>query len=249
MTRKVLPWALSMIALTIPACGSDEVSTTTDPAETPESAATSAPEPSATPRAADALFNETFDDDRNGWGEIDDGEFGTIDIVDGDMQWIDATGRVIVWGPGTLIDGVEGGSQDLTNVTVQADVTFVSGTGVIGLACRVVPDQDAEMQWYDFVLRDGYAAIRLDDDQSHIKVLAEADTASVPFGTPINLSASCIDDAEGVAHLTFSVDGKVLLEATDDDPLGNGWASPTGWTFPEGSPIEVHWHDFTVTPA
>ena len=195
------------------------------------------------------LFSDTFEDDRNRWGEIDQSEFGTIDIVGGDQRWIDTTGRVSVWGPGALIEPVEAGELELADVRIRAEATLVRGTGVIGVGCRVAPDDDSEMQWYDFVVRDGYAAIRRSDEQSHIEPLAEQDAADVPFGEPVTIEATCVDDAAGTAHLTLALNGETLLEAADDNPIGNGWAAPVAWTFPVHSPIEVHWHEFSVFEA
>jgi len=236
------PVASTPVASTPVASTSDASTPVASTTVATTAAATRAPEPAL-------LFADTFDDDRNGWGEIDDGEFGTIDIVDGDQRWIDATGRVLLWGPAALIEPLEQGDLDLADVTIRAHVTLVSGTGVIGVACRVVPDTDAELQWYDFVVRDGYAAIRRSDDQSHIEVLAEQDEAAVPFGAPVEIEATCRDDDQGGAHLTLALDGTTLLEVTDDSPIENGWAAPVAWSFPVHSPIEAHWHEFSVFSA
>ena len=246
------PMAMILIgALVTAGCGND---TRSESAQTTARAAstTGSPAEAVTTEAPSdgiPLFVDTFTDDSNLWGEVENGEFGTIDIVDGDQRWIDATGRVIVWGPGAIIDPVEAGELDLADVTIRAAVTLVSGTGVIGVGCRVVPDTDSEMEWYDFVVRDGYAAIRRADAQSHLRPLAEANAAEVPFGEPVVIEATCRDDDSGVANLTLALNGELLLEATDDDPIGNGWAAPVMWTFPVHSPMEVHWHEFSVFEA
>ncbi len=232
--------AAALVLATCLGCGADSEDARPRPAESPGT---------STVPGGEVLFADTFEDDRNRWGEIEDGEFGTIRMTEGDQRWIDATGRVLVWGPGTLIDQVEAGTVDLTNVTVRAELTVVDGGGVFGVACRVGPDDDADMQWYEFVVRDGYAAIRLSDEQSHIEVLAEGSDATIPFGTAIRVEGTCRDDAAGAAHLALALNGAEVLEVTVDEPLPGGWAAPAAWTYPTHAPMNVHWHEFAVLSA
>jgi hypothetical protein len=211
---------------------------------TTEPPSTSAPAESAN----DALFDEPFDDDRNGWGVIDHPDYGTTSYADGDYVW-NFTGSI-----GHLIAGVLGAQYDndeldMHDVVVRADATIVSGGGVIGVFCREVPDTDADFQWYEFVARDGFAAIRIADLEGNIEVLAETDDVSLPVGEPIAFEATCVDGADGDAELSLSLNGESALTAEHDDPLGNGVPGIEAWTYPRHDPIEVRWHHFSVHPV
>ena len=63
------------------------------------------------------------------------------------------------------------------------------------------------------------------------------------------LDATCVGDVDGTAHLSLAVNGAELLNATVDDPLGNGVAGMQAWTFPIRDPLAVRWHEFSVTRA
>jgi hypothetical protein len=194
---------------------------------------------------ASALFMESFDDDSNGWGIIDDPDYGSADYAGGDYVWnlTGSSGHLL---PETLGVQYDSGELDMRNVVVRADATIQSGDGVIGVFCREVPDTDADWQWYEFVARDGFAAIRRADVEGNLDVLAETDEVSLPTGAPITFEALCIDDADGNAQLSMSVNGSPLLTATDDEPLGNGVPGIQAWTFPVHEPIAIRWHDFSV---
>jgi len=193
-------------------------------------------------------FDDSFDDDRNGWGVIDDSEFGTIAYEGGDYVWA-FKGSVAHWLPAVLGDQFDRGDLEMRNVVVTADVTVDSGGGVVGVFCRETADTDADYQWYEFVARDGFAAIRRADGEANLDVLAETDEVSLPIGTPIAFEATCVDDATGAAKLSLSLNGTSVLTATDDDPLGNGVSGLQAWTFPIHDQMDVRWHDFSVDPG
>jgi hypothetical protein len=48
--------------------------------------------------------------------------------------------------------------------------------------CRENPDTDADFQWYEFVARDGFAAIRIADSDGDLEVLAETEELALPLG-------------------------------------------------------------------
>lgn len=218
-------------------CGSDEASDAT------------APPVSAKPVAAGAtLFEDSFVDDRNGWGVVDDEDYGTIAFADGDYVWA-ARGSLVHWLPGVIGEQYDRGELDMLDVVVQAEVTVVAGGGVVGVFCREVPDTDAEWQWYEFVVRDGYAAIRKADLEGNLESLAETTSAAAPLGQPVEIEAACTDRPDGTAALSLAVDGTTVLSVEDDDPLGNGAAGLQLWTFPAHEQMDVRWHDFQVSAA
>jgi hypothetical protein len=205
--------------------------------------------PSTTDGTADeALFEEHFDDDSNGWGIIDHPDYGSTAYADGDYVW-ELTGRIGHLLPETLGIRHDRGELDMRDVVVRADVTILSGTGVVGVFCRDVPDTDADFQWYEFVARDGFAAIRLADMESNIEVLAETEDVALPIGEPISIEGECVDDAAGTAHLSLTINDEPVLEATDEEPLGNGVPGIEAWTYPMHELMEVRWHEFSVHPA
>ena len=56
------------------------------------------------------------------------------------------------------IGGSYTGDPDLGDVVVRAEFTIVSGEGVAGVYAGEAADTDAEAEWYEFVVRDGFAA-------------------------------------------------------------------------------------------
>jgi len=194
------------------------------------------------------LFSDDLDDDSNKWGVVDDPEFGTAAFTGGDYVW-NFRGSMAHWLPGVLIDKYDAGELEMRDVVVDAELTISSGGGVAGVFCRETPDTDAEWQWYDFVVRDGYAAIRLADSEGNITPLAEGREIALPLGTPISIEATCQDDGGGVAALSMAVNGAPVLETVVDSPLGNGAPGMSAWTFPMHEPMDIVWHSFSVRSA
>jgi hypothetical protein len=212
--------------------------------------ATTEPPSSTAPTASDetVLFDEPFDDDRNGWGIIDHPDYGGTSYDNGDYVWnlTGSSGHLIAEVLGVQYDNDE---LDMLDVTIRAELTIDSGNGVAGVFCREVPDSDADWQWYEFVVRDGWAAVRLADLEGNIDVIAETDDVDVAKGVPFAIEATCADDADGVAQLSLSIDDERVLTAEHDDPLGNGVPGLQAWTYPVHALMEIRWHDFTVVPA
>ena len=130
------------------------------------------------PRRLDVTtFTDSFDDDRNGWA-LPPSDQGRSDVTGGDFVW---ESRIPGLKPhllaSTLADAYDQGRLEMTNVTVTASVTPQRGAAAMGVFCREVPDTDADFQWYEFVVRDGYAAIRQADMAGHLDVLAEGKAA------------------------------------------------------------------------
>ncbi len=124
----------------------------------------------AFPAAGETLFEDSFDDDRNNWGVVDDPDFGSAVYANGDYVW-EFRGRVAHWIAGELGDQYDRGELAMLDVVVRAEATIVEGGGVIGVSCRETPDTNAEWQWYEFVARDGFAAIRIAGADGRLDVL------------------------------------------------------------------------------
>ena len=195
-------------------------------------------------------LSDSFDDDRNGWA-LPPSEAGTTTMADGDFVWEskqpNLRPHVLA---GTLGEAYDQGRLTMTDVVVRASVTVERGAPAVGVFCREVPDSDADYQWYEFVARDGYAAIRLADASGNLDVLVETDDVEVPVGSPVALEASCSEAADGTASLAFSVDGRPVLDTDAEEPLGNGAAGLQAYDTTEESADRflVSWHDFTVEP-
>ena len=115
-----------------------------------------------------------------------------------------------------------------------------------------VRDTDSDFQWYEFIARDGYAAIRRADSAGHLDVLAVTKDVDLPLGQEATLEAACTDDAQGRARLWFSVNHDALLVTTDPHALGNGFAGLQAYDSADkaaGSRFLIRWHDFTVFRA
>ena len=218
------------------------------PTTTPESTSVPATTAGSDGSAAEVLFEDPFDDDRNEWGVVEDPQYGSAAFDDGDYVW-EFRGSVAHWLPAVLGGQFDRGELDMRDVVVHAELTILDGDGVAGVFCRENPDTDAEWQWYEFVARDGYAAIRQSDLEANIDVLAETDDVSLPVGEPIVIDATCVDDADGDAQLSLAVNGTSVIHATDDAPLENGVPGLQAWTFPVHEQINIRWHEFSVTQA
>ena len=194
------------------------------------------------------LFNDSFDDDRNRWGVLDDPAYGSAAYEGGDYVW-EARGSIVHWIAEVLGEQYDQGELDMLNVTVRADVTVVAGGGVVGVFCRETPDTDAEWQWYEFIAHDGFAAIRKSDSEGNVESIAETNKVSAPLGQPMTIEGTCLDGPGESAQLSLAVNGTPVLSTEDGDPLGNGVAGLQLWTFPLHEQMDVRWHDFSVMPT
>lgn len=74
----------------------------------------------------------------------------------------------------------------------------------------------------------------------------------MPLGTAATIVATCVDDPDGSAALSLSIDDTEVLTAHDSDPLGNGPAGLTAYDASEDQadePCLIAWHDFAVEPT
>ena len=191
------------------------------------------------------LFHDDFADDRNGWGIVDDPVGGKTSYARGDYVWnfTGTMGHVI---PSKLGDQYDRGELTMRDVAVRADLTIVSGGGVAGVSCRETKDTDAHYQWYEFVARDSYAAIRQSDDKGNIEVLAKTDKVRLPRGESFRVEGRCVDDGRKTTHLTMRIGGADVLDVQRPAQLGNGVPSLQAWTHPDHALMEIRWHDFTI---
>ena len=232
------------------AAGLDAVPPTPSNHSTPAAGASSGTTTDAVDDGVSSL-SDSFDDDRNGWA-LPPSPAGRTTVGGGDFVWEskqpNLRPHVIAE---TLGEAYDQGRLAMTDVVVRASVTVERGAPAVGVFCREVPDSDADYQWYEFVARDGYAAIRLADASGNLDVLVETHDVEVALGSPVALEASCTDAADGTASLAFSLDGRPVLEADAEDPLGNGVAGLQAYDTADESVDRflVSWHDFAVEPA
>jgi hypothetical protein len=244
-----------LLAATLAACSSDGDSDVAGVDTAPSSPAATTTTSTATPDAArDAVstFTDSFDDDQHGWA-LPPSSSGTTTIEGGDFVWESKLPHLrphLI--AATLGEAYDQGRLAMTDVAVHASVTPERGAAAMGVFCREVPDTDADFQWYEFVVRDGYAAIRHADLAGNLDVLAETRDVQVALGAALSLEATCVDTPAGTVSLALSLDGSPVLDADADDPLGNGVAGLQAYDATEDESAErflIAWHDFTVEPA
>ncbi|MGH8969722.1 MAG: hypothetical protein ACRDV1_07205 [Actinomycetes bacterium] len=151
---------------------------------------------------------------------------------------------------GTLGEAYDRGELKMRDVVVRAGGTLDRGVAAMGVTCREVPDTDADFQWYEFVARDGYAAIRVADSAGNMEVLEKTEDVRLPKGSRSTIEAACVDDASGDGQLWMTVNSEPVLHATDDSPLGNGAPGLQAYDSPESASEDrflIRWHDFTVS--
>jgi hypothetical protein len=228
MQRALITTSLSLTLLALVGCGGDdssppEVATANDPA----------------PGVGELVFHDELDDDGSGWGDVD----GAGTYLDRDFVWA-FTGQDLRphAAPADLQEQVDEGTN-LRDVVVRAEGSASEGTA-LGVFCRET-EVDGVRRWYEFVARDGFAAIRRADDQGHLDVLVETDELSVPAGETTALEAACVDEDAG-AHLWLTVGGAPVLQIIDRDPLSSGLAGLQAYADEDGE-ATVRWEEFSVT--
>ena len=90
------------------------------------------------------------------------------------------------------------------------------------------------------------SAIRQSDVERNIAVLAKTDQVRLPAGKAFTVEGVCVNDVAGRARLTMRINGNQVLETTRSDPLDNGVPALQAWTYPRHSPMDIHWHEFSV---
>ena len=201
------------------------------------------------PKAGTELFADSFVDDSNGWA-LPANEQGRSDVESGDFVWESRTPNLrphLL--PATLGEAFDRGELRMRDVVVTATFTPERGKGAFGVFCREVRDTDADFQWYEFVARDGYAAIRRADSAGHLDVLAKTSKIDLPLGEQTDIQAACVNDDEGQAQLWLGVAGDPVLFARDAKALGSGAPGLQAYDAPSNASsarLLVRWHDFTV---
>ena len=140
---------------------------------------------SAAPSAGDTLFTDPFDDDANGWA-LPETENSRTEVLGGDFVW-EAKRAAPDLRPHVL-------AAPLADAFDRGDgcrcATWSSGRrsprsvapALWGCSAGEVRDTDSDFQWYEFVARDGFAAIRRADCAGHLDVLAVTKDVDLPLG-------------------------------------------------------------------
>lgn len=247
MQRKLAGIAALLVgAIVVAGCSSDDTGTTAATDGTDGTAASAQPAPAA----GEVVFEDPLDDDTEGWG-VFEGDVGSNTFDGGDYVWdfeSDPEARPHFL-PDTLINAFENDGADFRDVVVRASVTQPEGEATVGVMCRETADtdSDAEYEWYEFVVNDGFAAIRRTDTEGNIDVLAETDEVEVEAGAEVTLEGACVDDADGEGQLWFTLDDELILDATDADPLPNGVPGLVAYAVPDSDARNVvRWQEFSV---
>jgi hypothetical protein len=201
------------------------------------------------PAAGRTLFSDSFQDDSNGWA-LPPNEQASSAYEHGDFVWTSHTPNLRPHlNPETLGRRFDQGTLRMRNVVVTATFTPERGKGAMGVFCREVRDTDADFQWYEFVARDGYAAIRHADSVGHLDVLSTSTKVHLPLGRGARIQAICQDDRRSRAQLWFLLDGKVVIFARDPKSLGSGSPGLQAYDAPANATnrrLLVRWHSFLV---
>jgi hypothetical protein len=201
------------------------------------------------PTPGRTLFHDSFHDDHNGWA-LPPNERASSTFDHGDFVWMSHSPDVRPHlNPETLGRKFDQGTLRMRNVIVTATVTPERGKSAMGVFCREVRDTDADFQWYEFVARDGYAAIRRADSAGHLVVLTTSTSVHLPLGRDARIQAICQDDGRSSAQLWFRLDGKIVLFARDSRSLGSGAPGLQAYDAPANATSQryvIRWHDFLV---
>lgn len=214
-----------------------------------DASGTSAGPTPAAPGTGQTLFSDSFNDDHNGWA-LPPNENASSTFDDGDFVWESHSPDLRPHlNPETLGREFDQGTLRMRNVAVTATFTPVHGQAAMGVFCREVRDTDADFQWYEFVVRDGYAAIRRADSAGHLVVLNKTTDLSLPLGHEARIQAICLDDSKAKAQLWLRLGDKLVLFARDSGALGSGAPGLQAYDAPANATdqrLQVRWHDFRV---
>ena len=156
--------------------------------------------------APEALFQDDFSNPKSGWDRVSDDQGSLTDYVDGRYRiFVNDTQSDIWANPSKHFTG---------DIVVEVDAVKNSGPddNDFGIICRY---QDVDNYYAFLISSDGYAGIeRLYQGRQEF---LNSDKAMVPVDIPTgdgityHLTASCIGN-----HLVLSVNGKRIMDATDD---------------------------------
>ncbi len=189
-----------------------------------------------TPTASSSVvFHDDFSDAGGDWETL----FDSMRVEDGHQVWtVSPPGQIDFLRPAVT-------ESRLTDMEVTAAVASVDPDSTVGVYCRKgVSNQD-----FYYFFRSAPQGVSVGvvppGSTAPVQMLGEADVAR-PDG-PFELTARCVDE-DGVAQLTMLIDGDVVLEATHDEPLPEGFGALEVQAGPRGSaPSEVRWDEFTVS--
>ncbi|QAY69763.1 hypothetical protein [Xylanimonas protaetiae] len=163
----------------------------------------------------------------------------------------EATGAPLVGAfPDELVRSVESGEVDLTDVVIESTIVMEQRGEVAGVYCRQGTDTDSDFQHYEFMVRDGYATIRIADNNVQIDVLAETRRLSLPRGEEIAIQATCVGEETRGVDLSLTVDGVLVLQASTDVVLPGGIVGLLMYPRPgagEGNASSARFLDFSVS--
>lgn len=194
--------------------------------------------------AGEALLTEDFEEP-GGWDRgAADGLGPPARYVDGGLQlaidgpgsrWLDTAGR----------DGED--PTDFDNAVIEVAAEHVQGGSARwGLMCRIVEGAG----FYLFVLgTDGfagiYSAVAPTEPLEEMASLRRSSVVGGAVRAQHRVRADCSGD--GIMRLGLMVDGQVVLEAYDDDPLAPGAAGM--WIESHRSPASVLFDDLMIFEA
>ena len=191
------------------------------------------------PAGADGkvVFEDTLDDNDNGWFDHPAAPFRN-----GQWEWNDIPSG----GPAFAPEALHGKSPEA--VSVSASVTMREGKAFRAVGCRYKSGADGFVQGYELGIDGRRGLIRKVQEGFPPKVLVRRDLA-VPNGRKVRITGRCIPDGEPLA-LTLVVDGKIVTQARDEDPYPRG-DSGLGATPGPGSDgtADLSWDDFVVREA
>jgi hypothetical protein len=130
-------------------------------------------------------------------------------------------------------------------MVVGTEATVVEGDGSVGVICRRTPQADGTVEWYEFMARDGLAAIQRAGDVIHGNILASTSDVSLPSGEPVTITGACVDDGSGAVQLAMAVNGELVLFVVESDHPLAGTVPGLLTRFPTGNAV-VRWHEFSA---
>jgi hypothetical protein len=184
------------------------------------------------------IFSDPLDNNRNGWLEVHQTPFRG-----GTYLWIDVPRDNVASAPDKLA-----GKSLPSGVQIGVRVEQRQGAALRMIACRESgQDGTTKHAAYQLGVDGRQALIRLWHEVGQpAKVLARK-PLTLPNGRVVALDARCLEESNGSVALTLRVDGKTVVQATDDGPLPNGEVAlhATARSDTDRAPT-LAWDDFVV---